>query len=79
MTAADVTRLRRDLAQRDALIERQAVQIDTQALTIERYRRWVSERDDTIAAMGRKIEWLESELAERKPTAIEGAEEVFRK
>ena len=79
MTAADVIRLRRELAHRDALIERQAVQIDTQALTIERYRREVSERDDTIAAMGRKIEWLERELAERKPTAIEAAEEVFRK
>ncbi len=80
MTAADATRLRRELAQRDALIERQAVQIDTQERTIGRLRiergkvrgalhHLRSDNDDKraeIAALKREIDILRRDMDEAR-------------
>ena len=89
MTAADVTRLRRELSQRDAMIERLAVQNDTQALTIERYQRTHAAKDRKIEDLTgqrdhwrRKAERLEAELdrlQNPKTAALEAAEEVFKR
>lgn len=62
-----------------AQIGQLSAQVDTQALTIERYQREDLRKGRIIEAKDRRIEWLEAELKRqknRKPTPREIAEAV---